>query len=277
VRLNKNTNQKITVMIRIFITFMVLAWFATSDVFAQRGRQPVLPSQATTSFAVVEENGVPIIRLPQQNDPAGITAGQTFDAAQRLINPPIPPFGFMQPTDEERIEWFQQAVDTLQTLLVFVNPPNEVEVVMLSEDLPQTPFVPDAFVNAHYLLGMGWAYFNMMNHPDLFNPTEAAEFPRKAAGYFEAFIQNGVGENSIFVYDLLANLYLLQLNDSRRAMINIDRCIALDPRSPHHHIVRAQILQREGYLEAACEALKQARQLGETEATRDMMQSWSCP
>jgi len=256
---------------------MFIAWFATSDVFAQRGRQPVQSQPQVTSATVIEENGVQIIRLPLRNDPTGITARQTFEAAQRLINPPIPSFGFMQPTDEERREWFQQALDTLQTLLVFINPPNEVGAAVSPEDLPQTSFVPDAFVNAHYLLGMGWVYLNMVKFPDLYNSIEAADFPRKAAGYYEAFVRNGVGTNSVIVYAALASLYFEQLNDSRNAMINIDRCIALEPREPFNHITRAQILQREGYLEAACEALKQAHQLGETEMTSTIMQSWGCP
>ena len=66
------------------------------------------------------------------------------------------------------------------------------------------------------------------------------------------------------------------MSDSRNAMINIERCIVLEPREPFNHIIRAQILQKEGYLEAACDALKQARQLGETETTRTQMEAWGC-
>ena len=262
-------------MTRIFITFIFIAWFATSDVFAQRGRPSDQPQ--VTSARLVEENGVRIMRLPQRNDPAGIKARQIFEAAQHIINPPIEPFSFMQPTDDERKAWFQQAIDTFQTLLVFINPPNEAEIEASPETSPRAPFVPDAFVNAHYLLGKAWVYLNMMSFPDLYSSLEVAEFPKKAADYFEAFIQNGIAENSVLVYSNLANLYFSHLNDPRRAFINIDRCIALEPRDPFNHITRAQILQKEGYLEAACESLKEARRLGETEMTSNLMESWSCP
>jgi len=265
-------------MTRIFITFIFIAWFATADVFAQRNRaQPAPQQQAGSSATLVEVDDIAIVRLPQRNDEAGIIARDVLEAAQRIINPPIPEFGFMQPTDDERKAWFQQALDTLRTLLVFVNPPEETAEVPVVYGEEQPPaFVPDAFVNAHYLLGTGWIYFNMMNRQDLFSLGEIADFPQKVAEYFEAFIQNGVAENSAFIHAILSNLYTRYLNDPRKALINIDRAIVLEPRYPFHHISRAMFLQGQGYPEQACASLRRARDLGEREASALLMQEWGC-
>jgi tetratricopeptide (TPR) repeat protein len=264
-------------MIRLFISFILITWFATSDVFAQRNR-PQQVQQITS--ATMGEDG--IVRLPQQNDAAGIVARNVLDASQRIINPPAQEFSFMQPTEEEQKARFQQALDTLQSLLVFVNPPEtEIAEPTAVEEPTETKivedFVPNAFVNAHYLLGMGLTYLSMTGHPDLFTSEERAEFEQAVVTYFEGFIQNGVGENSALVHSLLASLYLWNLNDPRKALMNIDRCIVLEPREPSHHIVRAQILHREGYLEAACQSLRQARQLGNTDIAVNLMQVWGCP
>ena len=264
-------------MIRLFISFILITWFATSDVFAQRNR-PQQVQQITS--ATMGEDG--IVRLPQQNDAAGIVARNVLDASQRIINPPAQEFSFMQPTEEEQRAWFQQALDTLQSLLVFVNPPEEeiADPTAIAEPIETRiveEFVPNAFVNAHYLLGMGVFYLNMMERTDLFSLEEREGLFQTVATYFDRFVQNGVGENSAFIHSFLANFYLWHQNDPRKALTSIDRCIVLEPREPSHHIVRAHILHREGYLEAACQSLRQARQLGNTDIAVSLMQAWGCP
>jgi hypothetical protein len=270
-------------MIRLFISLILITWFAASDVFAQRNRAQQVQQVQQATFVTIGDDG--IIRLPQQNDAAGIAARNAFEAAQRIITaPPTQSFSFMQPTGDEQKSLFQQAIDTLQSLLVFVNPPEvgpadpaafvDPTVTAVTEE---PAFVPNAFVNAHYLLGMGLIHLNMTNRSDLFGAEEVANLGQAVITYFEGFIQNGVGENSAFVHSLLAGFYLSSRNDLRNAMISIDRCIVLEPREPLHHVVRAQILHRGGYLDAACEALKQARELGDTDVAPNLMRSWRCP
>jgi len=267
-------------MTRILITFILVAFFATADIFAQRGgRQAEPQTQAATNATVVELDGILIANLPLRNDEAGIAARNILQAAQSLISPEVSEFAFMQPSLEEQRAWFQQAIDTLQTLLVFVNPPaGEAEMspeILPYGEEPPAPFVPDAFVNAHYLLGMGIIYFNMMNREDLFGPEKMIDLNRSVATYFEKFAQNGIGA-SAFVHSFLATFYLWIEPDPRRALTNIDQAIALEPRYAFHHITRAQILQGQGYLEQACASLRRASQLGETMAD-GMIQSWVCP
>jgi len=270
-------------MKKLTILIALISWFAVSYTFAQRGARPQAQPQ-TASAVIVEENGIPFIRFPQQNDEAGITARNVLEAAQRIISPqaiaspPDAEFSFMQATEDDRKALFQQAIDTLQTLLVFINPPKEEEVqVALAYDQldAQVAFVPNAFVNAHYLLGMAWTYLTMAGVFDLFSMEETADFTKKAIEYFEAFIQNGVAGNAPFVYAILGNAYFQQ-DDPRRALISIDRAIALEPREPFHQITRARILQGQGYLEQACASLQRARDLGEREASVNMMQEFGC-
>jgi hypothetical protein len=124
-------------MRKFYILFVIVACAVFPTVFAQHGSaQQPLQTNLTTPSQSTGASGS--IRLPTRNDSAAVAAKNAFDAAQRIIVPPPPanPFSFIQLNLQERRENWQQALDTINTLLVFIEPPSEDPQKKPPEKLP---------------------------------------------------------------------------------------------------------------------------------------------
>jgi len=317
-------------MVKIITSFVLVVCVASSTVFAQRGsgQQPRQAALTTASQSIGQDG---FIRLPTRNDSVAVAARHAFNAAQRIIAPPTStnPFRLTQPNLQERQAQWQQALDTINTLLVFIEPPSEEPQEKPKEELPKEPpdtkpneqqdtvseqqgaeinklqdievsevldtvgeqqdttskqaeaeqpktqpdFVPDALVKAHYLLGKGLIYQDMVMS-GLLNRATTNDLARKAVENFEAFVQIGIG-NTAVVFPMLSSLYSNPLNNPFRALRWINRGIAAEPRNAFFHIKRSQLLRDLGRPTEACESLRQARTLGEATATT-LMQMHGC-
>jgi len=235
-------------MKRLIFSFAFITLFTTAG-FAQ--------PQVTMN----DETG--IISITERNDPTGIAARNALSAAQLILTEPRVEGFFVEPLspEEDRKDRWQRATDTLQSLQTSIN---------------------DAFVNAHFLLGMALVYSDQMNSPMLTTDEQRAEATQNTVNMLNAFIENGVAANSTFVYMTLGNIYWWNLNNPRRALELFDQCIAINPNEPGYHMMRAQLLFiAGGYTNAACEGLRRALELERDpemiEMINEMITQWECP
>ena len=263
---------------KIIVTLVLISCLSSST-FAQRGSRQQ-PQQ--TSDALVGERG--LIALPTRNDASGIAAKNAFGAVQNILYASVVsnPFNVTQPTKEERqIQW-QRALDTIETLAVFVNPSAEAESPAVPEvqsgeqpDVQPNVFTPDPLVSAHYFLGKGMIYQEKVSSR-LFTQDSATIFAKLAVDNFNAFIQTGAVQNSSFVYGWLPSLYFDFLNDPNNALLYLNKDIAVHPRNTFLFVTKSRILLSLGRTAEACETLKQANALGEEPVVIGMMRSIGC-
>jgi tetratricopeptide (TPR) repeat protein len=254
-----------------FCITLVMIVSLGSSVFAQQRRasrqeqsQSTVASQSATSFPIGADSK---IVLPTRNDSIGIILRRRFNAAQDILDSPfaqnrgLSSFGgFNEVSKETRLITWQQALDTMETLARFLEPPivSKDSLDTQSEDipLPASDFVPDRLVQTYHFMGKGIIYNNMVMSR-MFDKDSAAIFAQLAVDNFEGFIQYGVGPTSI-VYDAIINIYLNFLNDSQKTLMYINASLAVDPNQDFLYVRKAHVLRDMGRINEACDAMKRA-------------------
>lgn len=280
-------------MIRFVLTFVFIAWFATSDVFAQRRQQAPPPAEEVILVETVDTEAVPVqgptvlteesfIRLPVQDDEIGRIATWAFERVQTILATstpePVEPDWELLAEDYESLNpdevrhqalvnahqviW-QRAFNAIGALAEFVSPKDEDG----QPDIPQD-FVPNPYAAAHYFYGKGMIYMNMVNS-GIFVDSIRLELARNAAENFEAFVQNGIAP--VMGYMDLVTIYTDILDNPRRALMFANRAIAEEPNNSNSHFMRAVALRGLGRGGEACAALIRALDLDEmtTEDSRN--------